>query len=99
GPALLAGTGFDQVVVATYVVTVPPAGLDALRPHENACRALMHRQRLSQQPARPLHGGRHRARLTAGTGLPCTLGAVIGLETQAMHRIIPQPCTQALAQL
>ena len=52
-----------------------------------------------QQPARPLHAGQAGAGLVVGTGLPRALGAVIGLKAQAVHRVIPQPCAQAFAQL
>ncbi|KWV89814.1 hypothetical protein PFLmoz3_00559 [Pseudomonas fluorescens] len=34
-----------------------------------------------------------------GRSLPGAFGAMVGLKTQALHRLIPQACTQAFAQL
>ena len=55
--------------------------------------------RFVEQPAGALHVVQCGARVFIGRRLPGTFGAVVGVKTQAVYRLIAKPGAQAFAQL
>jgi len=86
-----------QVVVATQIAAIPPAGFDALGAGEDARQRFAQRLWLVQQPARTRPIGERQG--LAGEGAPGLFGAWVGVDVEAVQGVITEAGAQALAQL
>src|SRR5262245_30671024 len=97
------GAAERDVIVAADVVTIPPAGLDALGPGDERAGPAVERLRLGEHPqrARRAHRGpEHRQiREVPRLGDPeGALGAVLGHRQHAEHGVVTEPRTQEVEE-
>src|SRR6185437_428207 len=94
-PGVLAGTGFDDVVIAAHVLAVPPAAFDAFGTGEDSPHRGAQRDRPVQQPGRTRMPGRFVRTWFAVFDLPCTFGTMVRAQCDPVHRLVAEPRTQA----